>query len=90
MNLIYFSILEPRLDTEIDEEDEKHIIEELETLIAKVNEVEKSLATKPLPCIALPTPLEDYSWLALGKTLTNLHDYITSNKMVPFSPFFNC
>lgn len=80
--ILYFSIFEPDLNTLIDEHDETSSIQDVEQLCNQINEVEQFLATKPLPCVALPTSLEDYTWLALGRTLTDLHQYLSDNKLV--------
>ncbi|XP_025836533.1 calcineurin-binding protein cabin-1-like [Agrilus planipennis] len=78
-------ILEPDFDGVVTEEDEKMIIKNLEPLCKRLNEVEKSFGPKPLPCIALPTALQDFTWVSLGKTILNLHNYITENKLSYFS-----
>lgn len=76
------SVLEPDLEVSIDETDEERCMEDVQKLCDRINEVEKSLAAKPLPCIPLPTPLEDFTWLSLGRTIIDLHKYISDNKMV--------
>ncbi|XP_017772871.1 PREDICTED: calcineurin-binding protein cabin-1-like [Nicrophorus vespilloides] len=75
------SLDEPVVNVDITEEEENAYLEEIEKLYDRINEVEKSFGPKPLPVIPLPVPLEDYTWVALGKTLTGLHKYITDNNM---------
>lgn len=66
------------------DEDKDECLKEVQTLCDHINEVEKRLEPQPLPTIPLPTPLEEYSWVALGRTLIDLHNYITDNHMVCF------
>lgn len=70
------------MDVSIDEEDEKQILEEAQILCNHIIKIEKSYGPKPLQTIALPKPLEDYTWISLAKTITYLHQYITDNDMV--------
>ncbi|XP_031357687.1 calcineurin-binding protein cabin-1-like isoform X2 [Photinus pyralis] len=77
-------ILEPDLDVEIDEAYRKECMQEVGQLCDRINEVEKALESKPLPCISLPTPLESFTWIALGRTVVDVHLYITENNMSHF------
>ncbi|KAK5640159.1 hypothetical protein RI129_010970 [Pyrocoelia pectoralis] len=77
-------VLEPDLNVEIDELYYKECLKEVQQLCDRINEVEKSLETKPLPCISLPTPLENFTWIALGHTVIDVHRYITENNMSHF------
>lgn len=77
-----FSILEPSMDIPIAEEHEEFYLKEVQILCDRVNEVERTLAPKPLPEILLPNSLDEFTWSALGKTLTDLHKYISDNNMV--------
>ncbi|XP_022907944.2 calcineurin-binding protein cabin-1-like isoform X2 [Onthophagus taurus] len=78
-------IYEPSLDLPVNIIDEQKYLDEVQLICDRINEVEKSLAPKPLPIIPLPKPLEESSWLALGQTLTELHKYISENDMSHFS-----
>ncbi|KAK4873288.1 hypothetical protein RN001_015317 [Aquatica leii] len=77
-------VLEPSLNVSIDESDRQQCMEDVQKLCDRINEVEKSLESKPLPCISLPKPLDSFSWVSLGRTLIDLHQYITDNKMSHF------
>lgn len=79
------SIAEPDLDISISDEDKEECLKQVQILCDHINEVERRLEPQPLPTIPLPTPLEDFSWVALGRTLINLHNYITDNHMVCFN-----
>lgn len=59
-------------------------MEDVDKLIERINEVEKALESQPLPCIPLPTGLEQFTWVALGHTITELHKYISENNMVTY------
>lgn len=81
-NFNYFSIYEPDLDVDIDEEIEAEVLQKAQLLCDRINKIEKSVAPKGLSTIPLPKPLEDFTWLSLGQTLVDLHQYITENNMV--------
>lgn len=66
----------------MNEEDEELCLKEVQVLCDHINEVEKRLEPPPLPTIPLPTALEDFTWVALGRTLRDLHNYIRDNNMV--------
>lgn len=78
----FFSIYEPNLEVNIDECMEKEVLDEAQSLCDRINEIEKSVASKGLVTIPLPKPLEEFTWLSLGQTIINLHRYITINNMV--------
>ncbi|XP_063910388.1 calcineurin-binding protein cabin-1-like isoform X2 [Zophobas morio] len=78
-------IWEPPLTVEIDENDEKLILDKEQILCDRLTEVEKSQGPKPLQTIPLPKALDDYTWVALGKVVIDLHQYITDNNMSHFT-----
>lgn len=79
---IHFSIYEPSLEIDIDETSEIEVLKEAQLLCDRINEIEKSVGPKELTTIPLPKPLEDFTWLSLGKTIIEVHKYITNNNMV--------
>lgn len=72
------------MNVEIDENDEKEILAEVQVLIDRISVAEKELDPKPLSTIPLPKPLENFTWLALANTIIYLHQYLTDNEMVLF------
>lgn len=80
---MYYSIWEPE-ETDIDEEEAKEYLEEVQALCDRVTEIEKSFGPKPLLTIPLPKPLEEFTWLSLAKTVVYLHHYITDQQMVKY------
>lgn len=77
-----YSVAEPDLDVSVSDEDKEECLQQVQILCNHINEVEKRLDPQPLPTIPLPTALEEFSWVALGHTLRDLHNYITDNHMV--------
>ncbi|KAF5296187.1 hypothetical protein FQA39_LY12641 [Lamprigera yunnana] len=77
-------VLEPDLNVTIDETDRDMCMKEVQQLCDQINEVEKSFESKPLPCISLPKPLESFTWVSLGCTIIDLHQYISNNNMSHF------
>lgn len=69
----------------VPEELKEKCLTEVKALCEQINEAERKLEPPPLPTIALPTPLEDYTWVALGRTLIDVHKYISENNMVKVS-----
>ncbi|KAL3275832.1 hypothetical protein HHI36_020575 [Cryptolaemus montrouzieri] len=74
-------IWEPPLDIELDEHDEEKYLKEVQCIIDRINEAEKALESKPLSTIPLPKALENYSWLAVSKSVISLYQYIQTNEM---------
>lgn len=66
----------------VEEKDKEECLREVQALCDQINEAERKLEPPPLPTIPLPTPLADYTWVALGQTLIDLHKYISENNMV--------
>ncbi|KAF5297375.1 hypothetical protein FQR65_LT01305 [Abscondita terminalis] len=77
-------VLEPDLKVRVDEADRRDCMDDVQKICDRINEVEKALESKPLPCISLPTPLDSFCWVSLGKTLIDLHQYISDNNMSHF------
>lgn len=75
-------IYEPVIDYEVTAEEEREFLNEVRKLSDRINEAEKLLAPKPLATIPLPRGLKDFTWVELGKTVTELHQYLTDNNMV--------
>lgn len=83
------SVWEPPFDVEIDKDEEKEILDEIQVILDKITEAEKELGPKPLSTIPLPKPLENFTWISLANTIIYLHQYLTDNEMV-FSLLNKC
>lgn len=82
-------MIEDYADITIEDDDKAECLREVGILCDQIKEAEKKLEPEPLPTIALPTPLNDYTWVALGTTLIDLHNYISDNNMVSLLEFFD-
>lgn len=82
-------MIEAYTDITIEDEDKAECLREVSMLCDQINKAEKKLEPEPLPTIALPTPLNDYTWVALGNTLIDLHNYISDNNMVSLEELNN-
>ncbi|XP_030756514.1 calcineurin-binding protein cabin-1-like isoform X2 [Sitophilus oryzae] len=78
-------IWEPPIDVEIEKDEEEEILKDAQKLCDKVNEIEKSLCSKPFKTIPLPRSLDEYTWTALAQTIIYCHQYLTDNEMSHFT-----
>ncbi|KAK9871634.1 hypothetical protein WA026_013014 [Henosepilachna vigintioctopunctata] len=78
-------IWEPSLDVELNEQDELKYLGEVQCIIDKINETEKQFESKGLSTIPLPKALEDYSWMAVSKSVISLYQYVRTNELSFFT-----
>lgn len=83
-NLTCFSIYDPPLNTEFDEVEGKGLENESNEISKRIRDIEIELEPKPLPVIDINKPLEKFSWVSLGETIIQMHNYIAEEKLVSF------
>lgn len=74
---------DPPLDAEFDQVEGNRLIEESEIIAEEV--LKQIKANEPPfipPTIKINKPLEEYTWVAVGKSILDMHQYINDNKLV--------
>lgn len=84
-----FSIHDPPLDRQFDEiEGYKFENESLE-IDRKIRELELEFKPEFLPVLTFQKPLNNFTWLCLGRSVVHMHSYLIEQKTVRSKVYFS-